>query len=205
MRPCDQIECHDFSCTDINRDAYLVPDVDVNPADVRIFMVSEVPPADSADYFYAPGEPFYVQTTVQAFNDAGIAVSGMQDILDLGVYATTAVKCGKTQYAISAQTIRNCSQLLEREVALFPELRVFLLMGDVAIKSMNHLCKRQTGRAVVPAGSTYKIRKQELSFQGKRVFPSYVQTGKAYFIEKSKRRMIAEDIREALRLIQQLP
>jgi hypothetical protein len=31
-----------------------------------------------------------------------------------------------------------------------------------------------------------------------KVFPSYVQAGPAFFIEKSKRRMIAEDIATAL-------
>ncbi len=200
MRPCDHIGCHDFACTDTDRNAYLVPDVDVDPADVRVMMISEVPPAESADYFYAPGSPLYVETTVQAFNDAGIEVATMQDILGLGVYATTAVKCGKSRYAVSTQTIRNCSELLESEMALFPGIKAFLLMGDVAIRGMNYLWKRQTGRTVVPRGATYKIRKQELLVEGKRVFPSYLQTGKAYFIEKSKRRMIAEDIRQAIRL-----
>ena len=36
---------------------------------------------------------------------------------------------------------------------------------------------------------------------GIRVLPSYLQTGKSYLIEKSKRRMIAEDLRTALELI----
>jgi hypothetical protein len=33
------------------------------------------------------------------------------------------------------------------------------------------------------------------------VFPSYLQAGPSFFIEKSKRRMIAEDIANALRLV----
>ena len=52
-----------------------------------------------------------------------------------------------------------------------------------------------------PAGSTYKIRGQEYFFRGKRAFPSYLQAGPSFFIEKSKRRMIAEDIAAALRLV----
>jgi hypothetical protein len=32
-----------------------------------------------------------------------------------------------------------------------------------------------------------------------RVFPTYLQTGKSYLIEKSKRKMIAEDIKTALK------
>ena len=53
---------------------------------------------------------------------------------------------------------------------------------------------------VIPAGSTYKIRGQQYSFRGARVFPSYLQAGPSFYIEKSKRRMIAEDIAEALAL-----
>src|SRR5665647_2798933 len=60
-------------------------------------MISEAPPENQEDYFYAAGELFYLKTTLQAFNDAGISVSSMQDILDLGFYLTTAVKCSKTQ------------------------------------------------------------------------------------------------------------
>jgi len=201
MKTCDSIGCTDFPCRDTSRDAYMVPDAEIDPQAIRVLMISEVPPAERNDYFYAEGDPFYLQTTRQAFSDAGIRVSTMQDILDLGVYATTAVKCGKTQYSISTDTIRNCSEILEAEVALFPNVRAFLLMGDVAIRAMNYVWKRQTGSAVVPSGSTYKIRRSELLFEGRRVFPSYVQTGKAYFIEKSKRRMIAEDIGQAIGLI----
>ena len=82
----------------------------------------------------------------------------MQDILNLGVYITTAVKCGKTQYAVSPDTMNNCAQLLEKEIALFPDIRVYMLMGDVAIKMMNNIWKKQTGKKVIPAGSAYKIR-----------------------------------------------
>jgi uracil-DNA glycosylase len=202
MNVSDSIKCIDFPCTDIDRRAYTVPGINIDPQAVRIFMVSEAPPPDKNDYFYSDDSPFYLQTTIQAFNDAGVPVSGISEILDKGVYITTAVKCGKTGYSISTGTIRNCSALLEKEISLFPDIEVFLLMGDVAIKSMNYIWKKQTGNVVIPASSTYKLRKQHYYFKGKRVFPSYLQTGKNYLIEKSKRRMIAEDIRAAMGLIQ---
>ncbi len=41
-------------------------------------------------------------------------------------------------------------------------------------------------------------RKPKLSFREARALPSYVQAGPAFFVEKSKRKMIAEDIRKAL-------
>jgi uracil-DNA glycosylase len=201
MRVCDCIRCESFPCKDVNKDAYQFPDADIDFDKIKIFMISEAPPIEKNDYFYVPGNPFYLQTTVQAFNDAGTAISSMKEILDLGVYITTAIKCGKTQYSISTETVKNCSDLLEKELNLFLNIKVFLLMGDVAIKSLNDIAKRQTGKKVIPGGSTYKIRHQEFYFKEKRVFPSYLQTGKNYLIEKSKRRMIAEDINRALELV----
>jgi len=130
-----------------------------------------------------------------------VDVSSIWDILNLGVYLTTAVKCGKTGYGIKAATINECSNLLEKEIALFPGVKVFMLMGDVAIKAVNTIAKRTGEERVIPAGSTYKIRGQRYYFQGKRAFPSYLQAGPSFNIEKSKRRMIAEDIRQAMNII----
>jgi uracil-DNA glycosylase len=164
-------------------------------------MISEAAPPDSGDYYYAKGEALFQQTTVQAFHDAGVNVSCITELIDMGVYFTTAVKCGKTGYGIKAATINECSSILEQELALFPRVKVLMLMGDVAIKAVNYIAKRSGYGRVIPAGSTYKIRGQEYFFGHKRVFPSYLQAGPAFFIEKSKRRMIAEDIKAAFRWI----
>jgi len=118
---------------------------------------------------------------------------------DLGVYITTATKCGKTAYSIAQKTIDNCSiRVLENEINLFPKTKAVLLMGDTGTKIMNCIAKRNTGKVIFPSGSTYKIRKKKYFYKGLRVFPSYLQTGKSYLIEKSKRKMIAEDIKMAL-------
>jgi len=50
-------------------------------------------------------------------------------------------------------------------------------------------------------GSTYKIRGQEYTWRHRRLFPSYLQAGPSFFIEKSKRKMIAEDIASAMKLL----
>jgi len=196
------VECNEFPCGDVMHECYIIPELKVNPDKISMLMISEAAPADPDDYYYAKGDPLFQQTTVQAFNDAGAKVSSIQDILDLGVYLTTAVKCGKTGYGIKAGTIKECSLLLEQELALFPNLKVFMLMGDVAIKAINYIAKRAGDERVIPAGSTYKIRGQKYFFRGKRAFPSYLQAGPSFFIEKSKRRMIAEDISAALRLVE---
>ena len=118
------------------------------------------------------------------------------------MYLTTAVKCGKTGYGIKTSTIKECSLILEKELALFPDVKVFMLMGDVAIKAINNIARRAGEGRVIPAGSTYKIRGQEYLFRGRRAFPSYLQAGPSFFIEKSKRRMIAEDIAAVLSLVE---
>jgi hypothetical protein len=197
----EQIRCIDFPCTDVEHQHYVVPGIDINPQDIRIIMISEAAPADPDDYYYAEGEPLFQQTTALAFHDAGAEVGSVQDLLRMGVYLTTAVKCGKTGYGIQSNTIQTCSHLLEQELALFPNVRAYMLMGDVAIKATNYIARRAGEGRVIPAGSTYKIRGREYFFRGVRVFPSYLQAGPSFFIEKSKRRMIAEDIAAALRLI----
>jgi uracil-DNA glycosylase len=201
MKVDQQVGCSGFPCTDVRHEGYVVPGVDLNPPEVSVVLISEAAPADPADCYYASGNPLFQQTTVQAFNDAGVDVSSVEDILGLGVYFTTAVKCAKTGYGIRAGTIKECSLILERELALFPEAKVFLLMGDVAIKAINYISQRAGEGRVIPAGSTYKIRGQEYHFRGRRAFPSYLQAGPSFFIEKSKRRMIAEDIAEAMSLL----
>jgi hypothetical protein len=178
-----------------------VPDVDVQAGDVSIVLISEAAPASRDDYYYCAGNPLFEQTTVQAFRDAGAEVSSVQDILRLGVYLTPAVKCGKMSYGIERGTVLECSQLLEQEIALYPAVRAYLLMGDVAIQAVNTIAKRSGEGRVIPAGSTYKIRGQEYFFRGARAFPSYLQAGPSFFIEKTKRVMIAEDIRAALKLL----
>jgi len=201
MRIDQCIRCETFPCTDVNTGVHLIPYADFDLSKIRMLMISESPPSEVNDYFYHRGNPGYLQTTIQAFGDSGIQVSSMQDILNRGIYITTAIKCAKTQYAISAATIKNCSRILERELAMFINIDVFLLMGDVAIKAFNYMSLKKEGQKTIPTGSTYKIRKQKFFFQEQRVFPSYLQTGKNYLIEKSKRRMIAEDIRTACKLI----
>ena len=195
-----QIGCRDFPCSDMDSHGYIVPEIDIDPNRVSIVMISECSPENLNDCYYAGDDSLFQKTTVQAFIDAGAQISNIKDIVDLGVYLTTAVKCRKTEYVIKAAAIKKCSEMLEKEIPLFPNIKVFMLMGDAAIKAVNYIAKRAGEKRPVPAGSTYKIRKNKYYFMGRRVFPSYLQAGPSFFIEKSKRRMIAEDISEAFHL-----
>lgn len=202
MKPSDRISCSNFPCNDIEKNTYQIPNLDIDPDKVKIVIISEVPPIDSKDYFYAHRNPFYMETTKQAFNDAGYPINSINDILNLGVYITTAVKCAKNGSSISTDTIKECSFILEEELKLFPNVKAYILLGGVAIKSFNYISKRNTNKPTIPNGSTYKLRNQIFYYEDKRVFPSYIITGKNFLIEKSKRKMISEDIKNAFELTQ---
>ncbi|MGD0708976.1 MAG: uracil-DNA glycosylase family protein [Anaerolineaceae bacterium] len=201
MKPSECFHCETFPCTDTNHASYYIPDVNLDATTIRMVLISEAAPESPTEHYYAAGDPLFAQTTALAFKEAGAPVNSVQDILALGVYLTTAVKCGKTGYGIQSSSIKECSSLLEKELALFPNLKVLMLMGDVAIKSLNTIATRSSAEKVIPTGSTYKIRGKEYYFRGIRTFPSYLQAGPSFFIEKSKRKMIVEDIKTALALL----
>lgn len=192
------VQCENFPCGDVRHEGFIVPAVDVDPAAISIIMISEAAAENPVNNYYAGAESLFERTTLLAFIDAGARIKTFQDILDLGVYLTTAVKCSKTDYAIQTSTVKTCAGLLQKEIDLFPQVRVFMLMGDVAIKAINDIAIRESGKRAIPTSSTYKIRGQEHFFRGKRAFPSYLQAGPSFFIEKVKRKMIAEDIATAL-------
>ena len=76
-----------------------------------------------------------------------------------------------------------------------------MLMGDVAKKAFNMIAKKSTKKNVIPAVSTYKLRKNEIYYKGIRVMPSYIMTGGNILIEKSKAAMATEDIATMLKII----
>jgi hypothetical protein len=200
MRIGDHIQCIDFPCEEARQESYLVPNLELDPASIHLMLISETAPTGPKDDYYAPGDALFARTTLQAFQEAGLQVGSIQDLISRGIYLTTAVKCGKYGYAVASSTVNRCSTVLEREIALFPNLKALLLMGDVAIKSINAIARRQGEPRVIPAGSTYKIRGGEFSFRGIPSFPSYLQAGASFGIEKSKQRMIAQDIANALQV-----
>lgn len=90
---------------------------------------------------------------------------------------------------------------LEAELSLFPNVKVIMLMGDVAKKAFNMITKKATKKNVVPTVSTYKLRTTEIYYKGIRVMPSYIMTGGNILIEKSKVAMATEDIATMLEII----
>lgn len=176
-------------------------DVDVDPARIRAIMINEVVPADPAQDFYGSSGEEYLSTTIPLFRQAGLQAETIQDILDMGVYITNAAKRPKTGYAVEKETLDASLPWLEAELALFPNVQVIMLMGDVAKKMVNAIVKKQTKRNVIPSGATYKLRATPFYHGSIRVIPSYIITGGNLLIEKSKVRMITEDITTMLGII----
>ena len=199
MRVDRHVRCTWFMCDDVDVDGYSVPAIDVRPERTFLVMISEATPDRASDGFYAKGRPLYLLNTVQAFRDAGAPVRSLADILELGVYMTTAVKCAKTTYAIQANTVKTCAMLLERELDLFPRARAYLLMGDTAIQAVNYIAARAGEPEPIPNMAIAELRKQVLWFRDRRLFPSYLHTRASYRTATEKRKAIAEDIVKALR------
>lgn len=169
-------------------------DIDIDASSVKAIMINEVVPSDPVQDFYGQADADYMKTTIPLFQKAGLDVSSIQDILHLGIYITNAVKTPKTQYAIEKESIEKSVPYLEKELALFPNVKVIMLMGDVAKKAFNMITKKATKKNAVPSISTYKLRNNEIYYGTIRVMPSYIMTGGNILIEKSKVQMASEDI-----------
>lgn len=199
------VSCDGFPCRDVRHDRHAASGIETNPDAVSLVLISEVPAAEPGDDYGMGRNALFARTTVQAFRDAGVDVDSIDDICRLGVYLTSAVKCAKLGYGVSGATVTTCSYLLERELAHFRRVKAVLLMGDVAKAALNAIARRNGEKRVIPAGATYKLRGGSYTWRGQRIFPSYLQAGPSFFIERSKRQMIAEDIAAALAFAHAMP
>ncbi len=175
--------------------------IEIDPLTIKAIMINEVVPSDALQDFYGVPDADYLKTTIPLFQGAGAEVKSIQDILQMGIYITNAVKTPKTKYAIEKNSIQDSLPYLEAELSLFPNVKVIMLMGDVAKKAFNMITKKATKKNIVPTVSTYKLRTTEIYYKGIRVMPSYIMTGGNILIEKSKVAMATEDIATMLEII----
>ena len=182
-------------------DGIYLNNIDIAPLTVKAVMINEVVPSDPLQDFYGTPDADYLKTTIPLFQGAGAEVASINDILQKGIYITNAVKTPKTEYAIDKSSIENSLPYLEAELSLFPNIKVIMLMGDVAKKAFNMIVKKSTKKNVIPAVSTYKLRNSEIYYKDIRVMPSYIMTGGNILIEKSKVTMATEDIANMLQII----
>lgn len=175
--------------------------IDIDPLTIKAIMINEVVPADPLQDFYGAPDADYLKTTIPLLQGVGAKVTSIQDILQKGIYITNAVKTPKADYVIDKRSIENSLPYLEAELSLFPNIKVIMLMGDVAKKAFNMITKKSTKKNAIPAVSTYKLRNSEIYYKGIRVMPSYIMTGGNILIEKSKVTMATEDIATMLEII----
>lgn len=184
-------------------DGIYLNDVEIDPLTIQAVMINEVVPSDPLQDFYGAPDADYLKTTIPLFQKAGANVSSIQDILQMGIYITNAIKTPKTEYAIDKSSMENSLPYLETELSFFPNVKVIMLMGDVAKKAFNMIAKKATGKNAIPAVSTYKLRSSEIYYEDIRVIPSYIMTGGNILIEKSKVTMAAGDIATMFKIITQ--
>ncbi len=170
------------------------------PERVTIAVISECAAPDDSDNYGASEQSLFDRTTLGAFAAAGLTCASLTELRDHGVHMTVAVRHPKTAATIRASTMKQYAATLADELAQMPNARVYVLMGDVAIAAVNNIARQRTGQRVIPAGSTYRIRGGTYTLDGIRVIPSYLQAGPAWYVEASKRQMIAEDLAAALRI-----
>ena len=181
-----------------------INDVEIDPLQIKAIMINEVVPSYPSDDFYGGEKSDYQRAAISLFQAAGVHVSSMEDILDLGIYVTNAVKRPKSGYVVDKESLDESLQYLEAELSLFPSVKVIMLMGDVAKKAFNLIAKKKGGRNIIPSISTYKLRKSEIYYDGIRIIPSYIMTGGNILIEKSKVVMTSEDIATMLKIIRRI-
>jgi len=192
-------------------DTLKLPDCEILPAKIKVIMINEVVPKNPNDWFYSVApDPENRRNALGLFEGAGVPVKSMRDILDLGIYITAALKTPKESSTADPEVIKAQLPLLEAELALFPNLKIIMLMGDVAAKMVNMIAKEaspsepRTKKNACPTGAAGRRRhwaKEEFYWGDIRVFPSYIMTGKNLLIEPFKRDTIMEDIRRMMEVI----
>ena len=181
------------------------PDCHLDPKNIKVIMINEVVPKNPDDWFYSEtNDPENRRNALGLFEGAGVTFKSMNDILDLGVYITAALKTPKEGYTADPEIMKAQLPLLEAEIALFRNLKLIMLMGDVAIKMVNMIAKAKTKKNVCPTGAAGRRRhwaNEEFYWDDIRVFPSYIMTGKNLLIEPFKRDTIMGDIRRMMEVI----
>ena len=181
------------------------PDCELDPQRIQVVMINEVVPKNPDDWFYSETiDPENRRNALGLFEGAGVPVKCMRDILDLGIYITAALKTPKEGYTADPAVIEAQLPLLEAELALFPNLKLIMLMGDVATKMVNMIAKAKTKKNACMSGAAGRRRhwdNHEFYWGDIRVFPSYIMTGKNLLIEPFKRDTIVDDIRRMMAVI----
>ena len=139
-----------------------LPDYDIDTDKVKGLIVHEDPTNTDDDYF-----------TVPYFINSGYCVDSVSDVLDLGIYMTSAIKNEKAGKNDETSAITTHMPLLWHEISLFKNLKAVILAGHMSIKTFNFLAKWKTGKSLIPGNTLSRMRQKEYAFKGIRIIPSY--------------------------------
>jgi len=96
------VVCHNDPCQDV------IPGIEVEPEKISM-MISEIPPEEVKDDFYAGKDALYAWTTLLPFQDARLTVASVDELLEMGICQITAVVCRNNGYGLKSATIKTCS------------------------------------------------------------------------------------------------
>ncbi|WP_416326557.1 uracil-DNA glycosylase family protein [[Eubacterium] hominis] len=168
---------------------------------IVVVFVNECAPMNDQDDFYGKEDGEYANSVKALFKGTSLEGKEMIQLKELGFYFTNVCKKPKSETNITKELLQRYADQLEEELKQFPNVKVYMLMGDTAIQTYTYLNRKHKKKRVIPAGSTYKLRKDRYMDGEIRVFPSYIMTGKNLKIEKSKITMIREDIQRMLKYL----
>lgn len=107
---------------------------------------------------------------------------------------------GRSEYGASAVALFREAGL---DLAAVDEITALGIYMTNAVKTPK--TGYEVGKNAVPAVSTYKLRDSVLFYQGMRLLPSYIMTGRNLQIEKQKLAMAAGDVKKMLAIIGAAP
>lgn len=110
--------------------------VEVNPEIIRAIMINEVVPSCPEDDFYGKPDAAYMSTTIPLFRKAEIEVNSALDILNKGIYITSAVKMPKTEYTVSKESIEEKSALSGKRTCIVSQCQGYYAYGGCGKESL---------------------------------------------------------------------
>jgi len=138
------------------------PDYDINTKEIKAIIIHEDPKNTDDDYF-----------TVPYFMKSGFHVGSIGDVIDLGIYMTSALKTSKCGRDMETKMLIAYTPLLLHELSLFENLKVIMLAGQTSVKAFNYIANWKTGKNLIPSATLNKVREKEYHYKGIRVIPSY--------------------------------
>ena len=139
-----------------------LPDYDIDTQKIKAVIIHEDPTNTDDDYF-----------TVPYFRKSGFEVNSIGDVIDSGVYMTSALKIEKVGKEAEPGVLSLYMPVLLHELLLFENLKVIILAGHTSIKAINYIAKWKTGKNLIPSATLSKIRQKDYQYNGIKVIPSY--------------------------------